>query len=107
MKLVSWNVNGIRASIKKGFREFVENEQPDVLCLQETKATVDQVDLSWADDFGYTMLWNSATKKGYSGTSIWSKAEQVSHSMGMGLLCLLYTSPSPRDRQKSRMPSSA
>lgn len=85
MKLVSWNVNGIRASIKKGFCEFIEAEQPDVLCLQETKATPEQVDVTWADEFGYTMHWNCATKKGYSGTSIWSKPVPKSHSLGIGI----------------------
>lgn len=85
MKLVSWNVNGIRASLKKGFREYVENEQPDVLCLQETKATAEQVDVSWADELGYTIHWNSATKKGYSGTAIWSKSipERISNGIGI------------------------
>ncbi len=85
MKLVSWNVNGIRAAMDKGLRGFVEAEQPDVLCLQETKAHPDQVDLSWADELGYNRLWNCATKKGYSGTSLWSKMPPRSHQLGLGL----------------------
>lgn len=84
MKLVSWNVNGIRAAMGKGFREFVESEQPDILCLQETKAERSQVDLCWADDLGYFHAWNSALKKGYSGTSIWSKAEPIESVLGIG-----------------------
>lgn len=85
MRLVSWNVNGIRAAMDKGFRDFVETEQPDVLCLQETKATPDQVDLTWADSLGYHRTWNCATKKGYSGTSIWSKVKPSRDSLGIGV----------------------
>ena len=85
MKLVSWNVNGIRACLKKGFRDYVEREQPDVLCLQEVKAMAEQVDLGWAEELGYNVHWNSATKKGYSGTAIFSKlqAEHVVNGMGI------------------------
>lgn len=72
MKLYSWNVNGIRAVLKKGtFQKFVEEHQPDVLCLQETKAKPEQVDYSFP---GYHVFWNSAEKAGYSGTLIMSKA---------------------------------
>ena len=85
MKIVSWNVNGIRACLKKGFRDYVESEQPDVLCLQEVKAKAEQVDLEWASELGYSIHWNSATKKGYSGTAIFSKlqAEHVVNGMGI------------------------
>ena len=118
MKLVSWNVNGIRACLKKGFRDYVEREQPDVLCLQEVKAMAEQVDLGWAEELGYNVHWNSATKKGYSGTAIFSKMQPEHVVNGMGIeehddegrvisACLLYTSPSPRDLSTSRMPSSA
>jgi exodeoxyribonuclease-3 len=85
MKLVSWNVNGIRAAMNKGFRDFVETDQPDVLCLQETKAEPSQVDLSWADPLGYHKVWNWAEKKGYSGTSIWSKVAPQKESLGIGI----------------------
>lgn len=86
MQLVSWNVNGIRAAMDKGFRGYLESSQPDVICLQEIKAESDQVDLSWADDLGYTTrIWNSAKKKGYSGTAIFSKADIVSHKLDMGV----------------------
>lgn len=68
----------------KGFREFVENEQPDVLCLQETKAEPSQVDLSWAGALGYHHAWNCAEKKGYSGTCIWSKSKPKQVKLGIG-----------------------
>ncbi|WP_234952606.1 exodeoxyribonuclease III [Rhodopirellula baltica] len=85
MKLISWNVNGIRASMDKGFREFVESEQPDVLCLQETKAEPEQVDLSWADELGYHQVWNTATKRGYSGVSTWSRVEPLKVTKGLSI----------------------
>lgn len=84
MKLISWNVNGIRAAMDKGFREFIETDLPDVVCLQETKAEPQQVDLSWADSLGYHKVWNCAQKRGYSGTSIWSKDVPKRVVLGMG-----------------------
>ncbi|MFN3192587.1 MAG: exodeoxyribonuclease III [Aureliella sp.] len=85
MRLVSWNVNGIRAAMTKGFRDFVESDQPDVLCLQETKAEPSQVDLDWVEELGYRHSWNCAKKKGYSGTSIWSKVEPKKVTLGLGI----------------------
>jgi exodeoxyribonuclease-3 len=85
MKLVSWNVNGIRAAMDKGFRDFVESDQPDILCLQETKAEPSQVDFDWAEELGYETVWNCATKKGYSGTSIWSKTSPIKSVLGIGI----------------------
>ncbi|MFH1589368.1 MAG: exodeoxyribonuclease III [archaeon] len=82
MKLVSWNVNGIRAALKKGFLDFVKKENPDILCIQETKAHPDQVDLV-LDKYPYH-FWNSAEKKGYSGTAIFSKTVPLSESYGLG-----------------------
>ena len=83
MKLVSWNVNGLRACMEKGFREFLEGESPDILCLQETKMQREQADFSFP---GYLEYWNSATiKKGYSGTAIFSKTEPLSVSYGLGI----------------------
>lgn len=71
MKLYSWNVNGIRAVINKGtFQKFIEEHSPDILCLQETKASREQVEIDLPD---YQEYWNSAVKKGYSGTAIFSK----------------------------------
>ncbi len=83
MKLISWNVNGIRAIIKKNFYEFVNSEKPDVLCLQETKARPEQVDLMLLD-YPYK-YWNSAEKKGYSGTAVFSKVEPYAVIYDMGI----------------------
>jgi exodeoxyribonuclease-3 len=85
LKLISWNVNGIRASMDKGFRDFVESEQPDVLCLQETKAEPEQVDLSWVDELGYHQVWNTATKRGYSGVSTWSRVKPSKVTKGLNI----------------------
>jgi exodeoxyribonuclease-3 len=75
MRLYSWNVNGIRAVIKKGiFKSFIESEKPDILCLQETKAQKDQ---TVTDLLNYEEYWNSAEKKGYSGTAIVSKIKPL------------------------------
>ncbi len=85
MQLVSWNVNGIRAAMEKGLREFVQADQPEILCLQETKAESDQVDTGWVEDLGYHQIWNSAKKRGYSGTSIWSKVAPKKDTLGIGI----------------------
>ena len=82
MKIISWNVNGIRAVLKKDFLDFVKKENPDILCLQETKAHPDQVDEILSD---YEHHWNSAEKKGYSGTVIFSKKKPLSITMDMGI----------------------
>lgn len=77
MKLISWNVNGIRAIVKKNFFEFIDEYQPDVLCLQETKAQDDQVQEALAELKGYYIYSNSAEKKGYSGTAILTKKQPL------------------------------
>lgn len=82
MKLISWNVNGIRSVLGKGFLDFVRVENPDVICLQETKAHPHQVDIALK---GYEHLWNSAEKKGYSGTAIFSKHKPLSVVNGIGI----------------------
>ena len=82
MKLYSWNVNGIRACLKKGFLDFVAEHAPDILCLQETKAQPEQVDLELE---GYHPSWNSAQKKGYSGVAVFTKREPLSVSRGIGV----------------------
>ena len=69
----------------KGFRDYVETERPDVICLQETKAQPEQVDVSWAEALGYHQTWNCAVKKGYSGTTIWSLIEPQKTSLGIGI----------------------
>lgn len=83
MKMISWNVNGIRACVKKGFLDFIAREEPDIFCLQETKARREQVDLGL--DLQYRDYWNSAEKPGYSGTAIFSKTEPKDVFYGMGL----------------------
>lgn len=75
MKIVSWNVNGIRAVIKKGFLDFMNNENPDIICLQEIKANKEQVELV-LENYPYE-FWNSAERKGYSGTAIFSKIKPL------------------------------
>ena len=82
-KLISWNVNGIRAAIKKGFLDFIEKYNPDILCLQETKARPEQVELELSRyPFKY---WNWAEKKGYSGTAIFSKIEPLDVADGLDI----------------------
>ncbi|HIU44627.1 MAG TPA: exodeoxyribonuclease III [Candidatus Ventrousia excrementavium] len=75
MKLISWNVNGLRACIQKGFYEFLENAAPDCICLQETKMQPGQADVQTP---GYHQYWNSAERKGYSGTAIFTRHEPLS-----------------------------
>lgn len=76
MKVISYNVNGIRAAIKKGFIDWLISTNPDVICLQEIKANKEQLDLTLFDDAGYKYhYWHSAQKKGYSGTAILSKTK--------------------------------
>lgn len=83
MKLATWNVNGIRASLDKGLRNYLQTSDCDIVCLQETKAMADQVELSWLS--GYQAIWNSAEKKGYSGTCVLSRTPFLGYSLGMGL----------------------
>ena len=83
MKLVSWNVNGIRAVQKKGFADLFKKFAAEVVCLQETKAEQEQVDTALAE--GYHLVWNSALKKGYSGTAVFSKEKPLSFQSGMGV----------------------
>lgn len=82
MKLISWNVNGLRACLKKGFMEFFETIDADAFCIQETKLQAGQLDLELP---GYHQYWNYAEKKGYSGTAIFVKEEPVSVSYGIGI----------------------
>ncbi len=85
MKLISWNVNGLRAVIKKEFAASLKVMNPDVLCLQETKAQHDQVLEALQDVTGYHIYTNSAIKKGYSGTAILSKTAPLSVTEGIGI----------------------
>lgn len=84
LKLLSWNVNGLRAVLKKGFLDFLTEEQPDVLCLQEIKISDDLVGDFSFDGYPY-VYWNCAQKKGYSGTAILSKTEPLSVRYGLGI----------------------
>ena len=81
MKWMSWNVNGLRACMGKGFRTFLETEQPDVLALQEIKMKPEQADFSFD---GYRIIWNSAEKNGYSGTAVLTKREPDAVRFGIG-----------------------
>lgn len=85
MKIITYNVNGIRAAMKHGLLDWLEAASPDVLCLQETKANVDQVDTNLIDELGYKHYWFSAQKKGYSGVSIWAKTEPKNVVYGTGI----------------------
>ncbi|MBC1939965.1 exodeoxyribonuclease III [Listeria welshimeri] len=82
MKLISWNVNGLRAAVKKGFLEYFEEVDADIFCLQETKLQEDQIEL---DLKAYKDYWNYAVKKGYSGTAIFTKVEPLSVQYGLGI----------------------
>lgn len=82
MKLISWNVNGIRACVNKGFKDFFENIDADIFCIQETKCQPEQINLEFK---GYKSYWNSAERKGYSGTAIFTKKEPISIKYGIGM----------------------
>lgn len=82
MKLISWNVNGLRAVLKKGFLDFFNEIDSDIFCLQETKMQKEQADFNFP---GYYEYWNQAEKKGYSGTLILTKTKPISESYGIGI----------------------
>ena len=85
MKLYSWNVNGIRAVEKKGFLNWLDEVQPDILCVHETKAKRDQLGSSLIDDHGYHTFWHSAIKPGYSGVATFSKEKPHFVQEGLGI----------------------
>ena len=86
MKIISYNVNGIRAALAKGFLEWLQSADPDVICIQETKARTDQLDLSLFEKAGYPYhYWFSAEKKGYSGVAILSKIQPDHVEFGTGI----------------------
>lgn len=85
MKVLSYNVNGIRAALKKGFADWLQAADPDVLCIQETKALQEQVDTGVFEDLGYHHYWFSAQKKGYSGVAILTKKEPNKVVYGSGI----------------------
>jgi len=82
MKLISWNVNGLRACVGKGFMDFFKEIDADIFCIQETKLQEGQINL---ETKGYHQYWNYAEKKGYSGTAIFTKREPISVSYGIGM----------------------
>ena len=82
MKIVTWNVNGIRACVKKGFLDYFNEVDADMFCIQETKLQEGQIDLELE---GYHQYWNYAVKKGYSGTAIFTKDEPLSVKYGLGI----------------------
>ena len=82
MKFVSWNVNGLRAAIGKGFMESFEKLDADIFCLQETKLSEGQLDIELK---GYHQYWNYAEKKGYSGTAVFTKKEPLNVTYGIGI----------------------
>ena len=81
LKLLSWNVNGIRSVLKKGFEDFIKQEDPSVMCLQEIKAHPEQVDVLFPQ---YHLFWNSGMKRGYSGTAVFTKQKPLGVTYGMG-----------------------
>lgn len=85
LNLISWNVNGIRAAQRKGFLDWLSAASPDIVCVQETKAHPDQLDDELRQPEGYYTYWASAEKKGYSGVSLYSKAEPLSVQIGLGI----------------------
>ena len=82
MRLISWNVNGLRACVGKNFMEDFRKLDADIFCLQETKLQEGQIELELP---GYEQYWNSAVKKGYSGTAIFTRVKPISVSYGMGI----------------------
>ena len=82
MKFVSWNVNGIRACVQKGFLDFFTEADADIFCIQESKMQEGQLEL---DLPGYHQYWNYAVKKGYSGTAVFTKKEPLSVTYGIGI----------------------
>lgn len=85
MRLLSWNVNGIRAALKKGFLEWFEAEKPDVLCLQETKLQAEQIPQELVAPLGYKSCWSHAEKKGYSGVAIFVRDGKTEFKDGFGV----------------------
>ena len=85
LTLLSWNVNGIRAVAKKGFHDWLESAQPDILCIQETKAWKEQLDESLTNIDGYHSYFAEAYKKGYSGVALYTKEEPISIKTGIGI----------------------
>jgi exodeoxyribonuclease-3 len=85
MRILSWNVNGIRALARKGFTDWLKKDAPDILCLQETKACEEQLDRTLLKPKGYHTFWNCAERKGYSGVATFCRAKPLSVRKGVGI----------------------
>lgn len=85
LKITTWNVNGLRAALRKGFAEKLDEINPDVLLLQETRVLPEQLDEEWRNPDGWNVVWHPAQKKGYSGTSIWSRRPIRAVSKGLSV----------------------
>tara|TARA_B110000438_G_C15798908_1_gene644148 strand:+ start:348 stop:1112 length:765 start_codon:yes stop_codon:yes gene_type:complete len=85
MKLISWNVNGIRAATKKGFLDYLTQEEPDILCIQESKAHKEQLSTEILNDHGYYTYWHSGVRRGYSGVATFCKKEPLYVQEGLGI----------------------
>src|SRR3989442_7430357 len=83
VKLVSWNVNGLRAVRRKSFLAYLDTEKPDILCLQESRHGADDVEQLWSAS--YATYWNTTQKKGYAGTAIFTRARRIKVSLGIGV----------------------
>jgi exodeoxyribonuclease-3 len=86
MRIISYNVNGIRSALRKGFLEWLETDPADIVCLQEVKAEKDQVDFRAIENLGYQTFWYSAEKKGYSGVAIFTKIQPDKVQYGNGIM---------------------
>lgn len=84
MKFISWNVNGLRSVLRRNFLDYLDAEKPDVLCLQETRCSPDDVEQLWPA--AYTSYWNCAQKKGYAGTALFTKTRPLKVTTGIGIL---------------------
>jgi exodeoxyribonuclease-3 len=84
MRIISYNLNGIRAAMKKGFCEWLSSNPADIICVQETKAQEDNIELQLFKDMGYHNYWNSAEKKGYSGVAVFTRIEPNFYQLGNG-----------------------
>jgi exodeoxyribonuclease-3 len=83
MRITTWNVNGLRAALRKNFAKHLETIKPDVLLLQEVRAMPEQLPADWREPDGWHVLWNPAQKKGYAGTAIWSRQPIETHTLGL------------------------
>ena len=83
MRITTWNVNGLRAALRKGFADHLDAIAPDVLLLQEVRALPEQLPKAWQDPEGWHVLWNPAQKKGYAGTAVWSRQPIETHLVGL------------------------